>query len=217
MDLPVYTIVVYPVSELKNTGICIKKYVKKKYSGLKRKLTVGFRSRTRCVGLGGLCPLPSFVFFFPPAPKPLFDMPESLPVVMARVVRELRERQCKRTRELRPERDNLIRETVEEVRVRVSAEQRLRTEKRVTHWNKVDNWLAGDISRVWLVRLSENLLLGHSFGEVNWDQYIFLLVLSPVHNRYPRLGLRSYICLWKKEWGKWDVEDEERRRIGGPH
>ena len=63
----------------------------------------------------------------------------------ARVVRELRERQCKRIRELSPERDNLIRETIDEVRVRVSAEQRLRTEKRVRHWNKVDNWLAGDI------------------------------------------------------------------------
>jgi hypothetical protein len=142
-------------------------------------------------------------------------MPESLPEAKARVVRELRERQCKRTRELRPERDNLIREAIEEVRVRVSAEQRLRTEKRVIHWNKVYNWLAGDISRVWLVRLSENLLLGHSIGEVNWDKYLFLL--SPVHNRYPRLGLRSDICLWKKEWGKWDVQDEERRRIEGPH
>ncbi len=44
-------------------------------------------------------------------------------------------------RGLRPERNNLIliRETIEEVRVRVSAEQRLRTEKRVRHWNKVDN------------------------------------------------------------------------------
>ena len=49
----------------------------------------------------------------------------------ARVVRELRERQCKRIRELRPERDKLIRETLEQVRVRVSAEQRLRTEIRV--------------------------------------------------------------------------------------
>ena len=94
-----------------------KKVRLKKYSGLKRKLTVGFSSRTRCVVLGGLCPLPSLVFFFPPAPKPLFDMPESLPEAKARVVRELRERQCKRTRELRPERDNLIRETIEEVRV----------------------------------------------------------------------------------------------------
>ncbi len=52
--------------------------------------------------------LPSFVFFFPPALKPLCDMPESLPVVKARVVRELRLRQCKRIRELRPQRDNLI-------------------------------------------------------------------------------------------------------------
>ena len=51
--------------------------------------------------------------------------------VKARVVRELRERQCKRIRELRPERDKLIRETIEQVRVRVSAEQRLRTEIRV--------------------------------------------------------------------------------------
>ena len=49
----------------------------------------------------------------------------------ARVVRELRERQCKRISELRPERDKLIRETIEQVRVRVSAEQRLRTENRV--------------------------------------------------------------------------------------
>jgi hypothetical protein len=39
--------------------------------------------------------------------------------------------QCKRIRKLRPERDKLIRETKEEVRVRVSAEQRLRTEERV--------------------------------------------------------------------------------------
>ncbi len=51
--------------------------------------------------------------------------------VKARVVRELRERQCKRISELRPERDKLIRETIEQVRVRVSAEQRLRTENRV--------------------------------------------------------------------------------------
>jgi putative heme iron utilization protein len=58
-------------------------------------------------------------------------MPESLLEVKARVVRELRERQCKRIRELRPERDKLIRETIEQVRVRVSAEQRLRTENRV--------------------------------------------------------------------------------------
>ena len=58
-------------------------------------------------------------------------MPESLLEVKARVVRELRERQCKRIRELRPERDKLIRETLEQVRVRVSAEQRLRTENRV--------------------------------------------------------------------------------------
>jgi hypothetical protein len=94
-------------------------------------------------------------------------MPDSLPVVKARVVRELRERQCKRIRELRPERDNLIRETIEEVRVRVSADQRLRTENRVRHWSKVDNLLAGDIGRVWLVRLSKKQLLGYSFGEVN--------------------------------------------------
>ena len=104
---------------------------KKKYSGLKRKLTVGFRSRSSCVGLGGLCPLPLFVFFFLLAPKPLCEMPESLLEVKARVVRELRERQCKRISELRPERDKLIRETIEQVRVRVSAEQRLRTENRV--------------------------------------------------------------------------------------
>jgi hypothetical protein len=58
-------------------------------------------------------------------------MPESLLEVKARVVRELRERQCKRISELRPERDKLIRETIEQVRVRVSAEQRLRTENRV--------------------------------------------------------------------------------------
>ncbi len=59
-------------------------------------------------------------------------MPESLLEVKARVVRELRERQCKRIRELRPERDKLIRKTIEEIRVRVSAEQRLRTENRVS-------------------------------------------------------------------------------------
>ncbi len=35
--------------------------------------------------------------------------------------------------------DNVIRETIEEVRVRVSAEQRVRTEERVRHWNKEDN------------------------------------------------------------------------------
>ena len=39
--------------------------------------------------------------------------------------------QCKRIRKLRPERDNVIRETIEEVRVRVREEQRLRTEERV--------------------------------------------------------------------------------------
>ncbi len=117
----------------------------------------------------------------------------------ARVVREQIERQCKRIRELRPERDNLIRETIEEVRVRVSAEQRLRTEERVRHWNKVDNWLAGDIGRVWVVRISEKQLLGYRFGEVNWDKYIFLS--SPAHN----------------QWGNWDVEEEEGSRAEGPH
>jgi hypothetical protein len=40
--------------------------------------------------------------------------------VKARVVREEIVRQCKRIRKLRPQRDNVIRETIEEVRVRVS-------------------------------------------------------------------------------------------------
>ena len=144
-------------------------------------------------------------------------MPESLPVVKARVVRELRERQCKRIRELRPERDNVIRETIEEVRGRVSAEQRVRTENRVRHWSKVDNWLAGDIGRVWVVRLSTKQLLGYSCGEVNWDKYSFLLRPVPVHNRYPRLGLRCSICLWQKEWAKWEVEEAEGSSAEGPH
>jgi hypothetical protein len=144
-------------------------------------------------------------------------MPESLLEVKARVVRELRERQCKRISELRPERDKLIRETIEQVRVRVSAEQRLRTENRVRHWNKIDNWLAGDRRRVWVVRLSEEHLLGYSFGEINWDKYSFLLRPVPVHNWYPRLGLRCSICLWQKEWAKWEVEEAEGSSAEGPH
>ena len=63
-------------------------------------------------------------------------MPETLSEVKARVVRQQKERTDERIRELRCERrENTIRETV---RVRAREEQRVRTEKRVKHWQKVE-------------------------------------------------------------------------------
>jgi hypothetical protein len=140
----------------------------------------------------GLCLLPSFVFSLPPFSNPVCYMPESLSAVKARVVREQSERTCKRVKELRPEREKIIRETIEEFRVRVREEQRRRTEERVSHRNKVDNWLSVDSRRVWIVRLSSNLLSAFSHGlEVNWDKYVFLLSLT--YDCYPRLGSRTFL------------------------
>ena len=157
----------------------------------------------------------SFVFSLPLVSNRVCDMPESLSAVKARVVREQSERTCKRVKELRAERENIIRETIEEVRVRVREEQRLRTEERVSHWNKVDNWLRVDSRRVWIVRVSSNVLHSLSFGEVNWDKYVFLL--SSVHDRKPRLGSRAYLSHWKKEWWVRDVDSDEGSSEEGPH
>ncbi len=98
--------------------------------------------------------------------------------------------------------------------MRVREEQRLRTEERVIHWNKVENWLSVDRGRVWIVRLSSNLLSSFSQGEeVEWGKYVFLL--SPVHDRCPRLGLRTYLSNWKKEWWVRDVDSGEERSVEG--
>ena len=65
--------------------------------------------------------------------------------------RQQKERTDERIRELRCERrQNIIREVVGEVRVRAREEQRVRTEERVKHWQKV--WLDRVSRRVWVVR-----------------------------------------------------------------
>ena len=70
-----------------------------------------------------LFPLP-----FPPNRLPC-DMVETLLEVKARVIRQQQERTDERIRELRRERrENIIRESVSEVRERAREEQRLRTE-----------------------------------------------------------------------------------------
>ncbi len=141
------------------------------------------------------------------------DMPETLSEVKARVIRQQQERTDERIRELRRERrENIVRESVGEVRVRAREEQRLRTEARVKHWQKVEDWVERDCRRVWVVRLSCNLVWFLSWGPVDVERvgrYSFLL--CPSHNVFPRLGERTYLSHWVREEERGELEAE------GPH
>ena len=98
-------------------------------------------------------------------------MVETLSEVKARVIRQQQERTDERIRELRRERrENIVRESVGEVRVRVREEQRLRTEARVKHWQKVEDWVERDCRRVWVVRLSCNLVWFLSWEPVDVER-----------------------------------------------
>jgi len=155
-------------------------------------------------------------FLSSPYPKPIScEMPESLSEVKARLLREQRERTDERIRELRCERrQNIKRETLGEVRVRAREEQRVRTEERVQHWQKVEDWLDRDSRRVWVVRLSCNILCYLSCGPVDVQRYRYLL--CPPHDHFPRLGLRTYFSEWVREEDR--VEGEEGNTIEeGPH
>ena len=144
---------------------------------------------------------------FPPTPLAC-DMPVTLSEVQARVIRQQQERTDERIRELRRERrENIIRESVSEVRERAREEQRLRTEARVKHWEEVENWVERDSRRIWVVRLSCHLVWFISCGAVGVERaqrYSFLL--SPSHNDFPRLGDRTYLSHWVREEEKGELD-----------
>jgi hypothetical protein len=85
---------------------------------------------------------------------------------------------------------SIIGEILHELRDRFSLELRDRTEERVKPWEKVEAWVAGHPSRVWVVRLSCNILCFYSCGIADVDRYRFLL--CPSHDAFPRLGLRTF-------------------------
>jgi hypothetical protein len=134
-------------------------------------------------------------------------MVETLSEVKARVIRQQQERTDERIRELRRERrENIIRESVSEVRVRAREEQRLRTEARVKHWEKVENWVERDSRRIWVVRLSCHLVWFISCGAVGVERaqrYSFLL--SPSHpnlNPYSVLGAQDRSAMGRPKGAK---------------